>query len=189
MSESEFWEVFHNECRKASIEPTYDNSAWSRMQNYICRMTEDASRSARRPFVGTAVFVKRGDKFLLGRRKGAHGSGTWALPGGHLEFGETFEACCCREVAEETGLKISNVRPVHFGNDLFDAGKQGKHYVTLFFVADSLAGEPVNVEPEKCEGWHWLPLRDFPSPMFAPLDSIIQRVRIDPKFAERIESI
>ena len=59
----------------------------------------------KRPSVGVGVFVYNMDgKILLGKRKGAHGAGEWSLPGGHLEFNESFERCCEREVMEETGI-------------------------------------------------------------------------------------
>ena len=32
--------------------------------------------------------------------------GTWVLPGGHIDVGETFEECAVREILEETGIEI-----------------------------------------------------------------------------------
>ena len=54
-----------------------------------------------RPSVGVAVIVVNNGKVLLGKRKGSHGSGSWAFPGGHLEMNESIEACARREVFEE----------------------------------------------------------------------------------------
>jgi 8-oxo-dGTP diphosphatase len=61
------------------------------------------------PRVGVGVIVLRNGLVLLGRRIGSHGAGSWALPGGHLEFGESVEQCAAREVLEETGLDIQVV--------------------------------------------------------------------------------
>ncbi len=54
------------------------------------------------------------------------------MPGGHLEFGESFEHCAIREVLEETGLSI-NPESVQFltaTNDIM--ASERKHYVTIF---------------------------------------------------------
>ena len=59
--------------------------------------------------VGVGVLVLRDGRVLLGLRRGAHGAGTWALPGGHLEFNETVAACATRETLEETGLQLRSV--------------------------------------------------------------------------------
>ena len=84
-------------------------------------MAESETRAAKRPLVGVAVIVIRDGRVLLGRRKGAHGDGTWALPGGHLEYFEAIEDCARREVFEETGLSIGSVRHAAFTGDRFKA--------------------------------------------------------------------
>ena len=126
--------------------------------------------SSAMPRVGVAVFVLRDGRFLLGRRRGAHGAGEWALPGGHLEFGESIEACARREVAEETGLTLADLRLGPYGNDHFVA--EGRHYVTLFVLADAPTGEPELREPEKCAGWEWYTWSELPGPLFLPLRSL-----------------
>lgn len=69
-------------------------------------------------------------------RKGSHGAGTFALPGGHLEFLESIEACAIRETLEETGLKILNPRVEWVENSIWGQGNDQKHYVTIFVRAD-----------------------------------------------------
>jgi 8-oxo-dGTP diphosphatase len=64
---------------------------------------------AERPRVGVGVIVTKGNRVLLLERKGVHGQGTWSTPGGHLEYGESPEACAARETLEETGVTISTV--------------------------------------------------------------------------------
>lgn len=75
-------------------------------------------RMMRCPVCGNMVFpkiapavlaaVRHNGKLLL--TKYAHGDGHYALVAGFVEFGETAEQCVAREVMEETGLKVKNVR-------------------------------------------------------------------------------
>src|SRR3990167_410625 len=90
-----------------------------------------------RPKVGVGVIVVKGTQVLLGKRRGSHGAGTWAFPGGHLEFGESIEECAARELWEETGLRALSIQKSSWTNDLIDATK---HYVTLFMIVDRFEG-------------------------------------------------
>lgn len=127
------------------------------------------SGSAARPLIGVGVLVVREGRVLLGERRGSHGAGTWAPPGGHLEFGESVESCARRETLEETGLELERIRQAPYTNDHFVA--EGKHYVTLFVAAEA-SGEPALLEPGKCAGWRWFPWSELPEPLFLPLDSL-----------------
>lgn len=127
-----------------------------------------------RPKVGVGIFVIKESSFLLGKRKGGLGDGTWALPGGHLEFGESFEQCAAREVLEETGLCVSNITCGPYTNDIFL--KNSKHYITIYTIADYQAGEPLVMEPNKCEAWQWFSGRNLPTPLFLPLHNLLMQL-------------
>jgi 8-oxo-dGTP diphosphatase len=138
------------------------------------------------PRIGIAVFVLHPVpntlppqfKFIMGRRLGSHGSNTWALPGGHLEHGESFEACAIRETLEETDLDIEDAKFLTVTNDLMPNLKDGTggtlHYATVFMVARVKpgsgavgAGEGLCMpnlkimEPLKCGGWEWVSWEDL----------------------------
>jgi 8-oxo-dGTP diphosphatase len=125
-----------------------------------------------RPAVGVAAIIRNRDTVLLGWRVGSHGAGSWQLPGGHLEYGETPEACAYREVWEETGLTIANPQRGPYTNDVFTA--EGKHYITLFVLVDYAGGEPVVREPTKCARWAWFNWDALPEPRFLPLENLIR---------------
>ncbi|KAI1159824.1 NUDIX hydrolase domain-like protein [Nemania serpens] len=109
------------------------------------------------PRVGVAALLFNDkEELLMGKRAGSHGAGSWACPGGHLEMGESFFACAERETLEETGLRVKGVKVVAVTNDVFDA--ESKHYITIFVqcVMEDSEAKPQTLEPNKCEGWHWV---------------------------------
>lgn len=126
-----------------------------------------------RPYVGVGVIVTKGNRVLLGKRKNSHGSGTWQFPGGHLELNETIEACARREVREETGLQIKDLRLGPYTNDIF--AEEAKHYITLFVVAAYESGELRVREPEKCETWEWFAWPDLTQPLFLPIQNLLKQ--------------
>lgn len=58
------------------------------------------------PCVGAIVLDSEG-RLLLVRRAKPPGEGTWSLPGGRIEEGESDEVALTREMAEETGLFVT----------------------------------------------------------------------------------
>lgn len=127
------------------------------------------------PKVGIGVFVMKDGKFLMAKRKVAHGGGSWGLPGGHLEFNESWEDCAIREVMEETGVNIKNIRFVTATNDIFE--KEGKHYVTLFILSDYDYGEVSLKEPENFDEWRWVSWREIKNlnkELFVPVANLIK---------------
>jgi 8-oxo-dGTP diphosphatase len=126
----------------------------------------------RYPAVGVALIIHKGDAVLLVRRCHSHGEGTWATPGGHLEYGETFEQCALRETMEETGLEVSDVRYLAITNDVFEA--EGKHYITIWMEGQFAGGEPVVNEDELSE-LGWFVWDTLPEPLFLPLRNLLTR--------------
>ena len=124
------------------------------------------------PRVGVSAIICRDATVLLGQRQGSHGAGSWQFPGGHLEYGEAVETCAIREVWEETGLEIAELRRGPYTNDVF--ASEGKHYITLFLVARYAGGEPVAREPEKCAGWAWFRWDELPTPLFLPIQNLLE---------------
>lgn len=123
--------------------------------------------------IGVAALIMHPtNKILLGKRTGAHGAGSWAPPGGHLHYQEEPAACAIRETKEECGLVITNVRPGPWTNDIFT--QENKHYISLFMLADYQAGEPQILEPDKCVQWQWFHWHDLPSPLFVPLQNLLE---------------
>ncbi len=136
------------------------------------------SEQAPRPLVGISVLVVKDGKILLGKRRGSHGAGEYAAPGGHLEHLESFHQCAAREVLEETGLKVGPL--MRFLRVLNSTEYAPKHYVDLAFVAPWEGGEPEVREPDKVESWAWYSIDDLPSPLFAMLPSAIDAFRGKP---------
>ncbi len=123
--------------------------------------------------VGVGVLIVRDDKVLFGLRQGSHGAGTWAPPGGHLEFMESLHNCAVREVAEETGLAVTDSRSVAFTNNMFEL--ENKHYITIFVLATVAEGEPQIIEPEKCLEWRWCDWHDLPRPLFVTIENLLKQ--------------
>jgi len=89
---------------------------------------------------------------------------------------ESFEEGARREVFEETGLKLDNVKFVSALNIVFEHSVPPRHYVDVQLCAHATKEcELENKEPDKCEGWEWVSPEDLMDdtglyrPLFVPL--------------------
>ncbi len=86
------------------------------------------------------------DKVLVQRRNKNDWDGL-SFPGGHVELGEGLIPAVIREVYEETGLIISNLKVCGF-KDWYDF-KTHKRYLVLLFKTQSYHGK---LKKSSCEG-------------------------------------
>lgn len=100
------------------------------------------------------VLVRRGDEFLLAR-KPEWAPGRFSLVAGFLDFGESLEECVQREVREEVGVEVTNIRYVGSQNWPFPS------QLMAGFVAD-YAGGTLQVDLNEIEEARWFSAQSLP---------------------------
>jgi 8-oxo-dGTP diphosphatase len=119
------------------------------------------------PRIGVAVIVTHQQKVLFGKRIVTNGDSEWQLPGGWIELGESPEQTARREVAEETGLGLDELKLVGLTNNYFS---DQNHSISLYFEAECANPERIkNREPGKCEQWVWMGWQEVQKNLYLPL--------------------
>jgi NAD+ diphosphatase len=102
------------------------------------------------PRISPAVIVAviRGDRILLARAR-RFPPGLYSVLAGFVEPGETLEECVAREVREETGIEVKNLR--YFASQAWPF----PHSLMVAFTAEHAAGE-ITVDPAEIvdAGWY-----------------------------------
>lgn len=74
-----------------------------------------------------------------------HNDHTWGVPGGLMELGESVEECASREIKEEIGLEIKNLKlfGVFSGKELYTKLKNGHEYynVVIGYICTEFEGD------------------------------------------------
>lgn len=132
---------------------------------------------------GFGVMILRDGKVLLGQRhvdpaKASslmNGEGTWTMPGGKLDFGESFEEGAVREVVEETGIAITvdDVKVISLTNDIVPTA----HFVTVGLLCTNCTQDAKVMEPDEITKWQWFDLNDLPEPLFEPSRKIVKNYK------------
>jgi len=84
--------------------------------------------------VSCFIFNNQGELFLMESPKWQN---QYLIPGGHLEYGETLTDCCRREVKEETGLNLYQLKFFSYLDGIKppDYFRKNVHFVYLYFIA------------------------------------------------------
>jgi mutator protein MutT len=96
-----------------------------------------------RPYVGVGAVIVHEGRVVLVKRRFEPLAGTWSIPGGAVEVGETLEACVAREMLEETGFVVE-VGPVIEVLDRIthdDASRVLYHFVLVDYLCWPIGGE------------------------------------------------
>lgn len=89
------------------------------------------------------VFTKETTpKVLLIQRGNAPFKGCWAFPGGFMDMDETIEQCAIRELKEETGLTVQEVKQIGAYSKV-DRDPRGR---TVSVACLSLVDHPIDVQ-------------------------------------------
>jgi 8-oxo-dGTP diphosphatase len=122
----------------------------------------------RKPSVTADGIVLKDGKIALIRRKNDPFKGSYALPGGFVDYGEKVEDCVMREVLEETGLRTEVVGLVGVYSD--PARDPRGHFVTAVYELRPTGG--ALKAGDDASSAEWAPLEKVP-PMAFDHGSII----------------
>ncbi len=120
------------------------------------------------------VLVQRNDEALLGRSH-HFSEGVYSTLAGFVEPGETLEECVHREIAEEVGVRVTNLR--YFGSQPHPF----PHSLMVGFTADWLDGD-IRIDPLEIDDARWFSadgLPKLPHPMSiarALIEDFVRRV-------------
>lgn len=108
------------------------------------------------------ILIKDGEVLLSRRANTGYRDGSYSLPAGKVEAGETFTEALVREVKEEIGITLDPkmTEVTHIMHRKSDA--DGSDRIDIFFTVKGWQGEIENKEPHKCDDLSWFPLDAFP---------------------------
>lgn len=115
--------------------------------------------------VVTGILVEDQEgRYLLVRKPAGIGpyKNTYLTPGGYINEGETADECVLRELYEETGVKVTNLKRVIFDEDFTENWKgEQVHLVMLLYTATFLSG---SLQPTEGDDDHLAQIKFFSVP-------------------------
>jgi len=121
-------------------------------ENFYKKLIKDAQEAGINRFVVGAIIQKNSSVLLLKRSENDFMGGIYELPSGKVEDNESLIEALCREVKEETGLKVKEIKR-YLGH--FDyKSKSGKLTRQFNFVVT--VEEPIQVKLQEHDDYAWV---------------------------------
>ena len=128
------------------------------------------------PCSATAAFIVNDrDEMLVVRRAKEPAKGTLDLPGGVVDMGETVEEGMCREITEETGLDVRDIRYLFSSPNVYQYSGMGVHTLDMDFLVPVHGDTPAIRAADDAAEAFWIPI-DKVNPDDFGLTSIRQAV-------------
>ena len=127
-------------------------------ENKAASLQSQFENGWRKPSVTADGIVLKGNEIVLIKRGKEPFKGSYALPGGFLNYGERLEECAVREVLEETGVKTKVVELVGIYSSP-DRDPRG-HFVTAVYHLEPVGG--MLKAGDDAKDAEWVPLDKLP---------------------------
>ncbi len=122
------------------------------------------------PTVGALILNSKGEMLLVKSHKWGD---KYTIAGGHVEVGETLAAALEREIREEVGLEISDVKFLMTQEAIFSGEFwEPRHFIFFDFVCRALGDEP-QVDGREIQSFEWV---DPGAALKMNLDSFTRRM-------------
>jgi NAD+ diphosphatase len=142
------WYRTHRYCSRCGA----SNDRHTRLEAMVCTKCGQLHFARLSPAV--IVLIQRGQEILLGRSPHFK-DGVYSTLAGFVEPGETLEQCVHREIYEEVGVRVTNLR--YFGSQPHPFPSS----LMVGFVADWISGE-IRIDPVELEDARWFTSTDLP---------------------------
>ena len=118
------------------------------------------------------IFLIKGNKILLLRRfNTGYRDGQYSVPAGHLDGKEKTTNAACRELKEETGIKI-NPKQLNIAHIMHRMSEEER--IDFFFTVKNWKGSPEITEIDKCDELKWFLIKKLPPNMVPYIKKAIQ---------------
>ena len=121
---------------------------------------------------------------LLRRFNTGYMDGTYTVPAGHLEEGESLQQGSHREGLEEIGINITKSKLVHTA---YRERRNDRIYIDVFFEVLEYTEKVSNTEPDKCDEIIWVSKDNLPSAMAPSLRYALEAIFNGDIYSEYVE--